>query len=160
VHQPPNGFSVIDRSISNGRGAFTLRVEKNASNTPTTMKHVLKIALLMASFAMTACSEPKPRDFFAARGITIGAPAAIEPSSYRIPIKFDTKIVHSGQWIDAVSAKVSGSDILVTATFTSANRKSGYPGHVEVKGIPAGTCTLKYRDPDGTTHPIGPVVLP
>lgn len=124
------------------------------------MKHVFKIALLMASFATTACSEEKSRDFFAAGGITIGAPAAIEPGNYRIPIKFETKIVHSGQWIDAVSAKVSGSDILVTATFTSANRKSRYPGYVEVKGIPAGTYTLKYRDPDGTAHPIGPVVLP
>lgn len=154
------GFSVTDRSKSNGGRAFTLRVEKNATNNPTMMKHVFKIALLIASFAITACSEPKPRDFFAAGGITIGAPAAIEPGTYRIPIQFDTKIVHSGQWIDAVSAKVSGSDILVTATFTSANRKSGYPGHVEVKGIPAGTYTLKYQDPDGTTHPVGPVVLP
>ena len=124
------------------------------------MKHVFKIALLMASFATTACSEEKSRDFFAAGGIAIGAPAAIEPGNYRIPIKFETKIIHSGQWIDTVSAKVSGSDILVTANFTSANRKSRYPDYVEVKGIPAGTYTLKYRDPDGTAHPIGPVVLP
>lgn len=124
------------------------------------MKHLLKMTLLMAFFAITACSETKSRDFFAAGGITIGAPAAIEPGTYRIPIQFETKIAHSGQWIDAVSAKVSGSDILVTVTFTSANRKSGYPGHVVVKGIPAGTYTLKYRDPDGMTHPIGPVVLP
>ncbi len=124
------------------------------------MNHLTKITLLIASFAISACSDMKSRDFFAAGGITIGVPAATQPGSYRIPIEFETKIEHSGQWIDAVSAKVSGSDIMVTATFTSANRKSGYPGYVEVKGISAGTYTLKYRDPDGTTHPIGPVVLP
>lgn len=124
------------------------------------MNHVIKITLLMASFAFSGCSETKSRDFFAADGITIGAPAAIQPGTYRIPIDLETKIVHSGQWIDVVSANVSGSDILVTATFTRANRKSGYPGYVEVKGISAGTYALKYRDPDGTTHPMGPVVLP
>ena len=48
----------------------------------------------------------------------------------------------------------------MTASFTRANRKSGYPGHVEVKGVSAGTYTVKYRDPDGTDHAIGPVVLP
>lgn len=160
VHQPPTGFSASDPSNSNGSGDFTLRFENKATNTTTIMKHLLMITLLTASFAISGCSEEKSRDFFAAGGIAIGAPAAIEPGNYRIPIKFETKIVHSGQWIDTVSAKVSGSDILVTANFTSANRKSRYPDYVEVKGIPAGTYTLKYRDPDGTTHPIGPVVLP
>ena len=124
------------------------------------MKNILRITLLLASIALSGCSDKKSRDFFAAGGITIGAPAAIQPGTYRIPIEFETKIAHSGQWIDVVSANVSGSDILVTATFTSANRKSGYPGYVEVKGISAGTYALKYRDPDGTTHPMGPVVLP
>ncbi len=124
------------------------------------MNQTLTITLLIGAIALSACSDQKSRDFFAADGITIDAPAAIQPGTYRIPIKFGTKIEHSGQWIDVVSSKVSGSDILVTATFTSANRKGGYPGYVEVKGITAGTYTLKYRDPDGTTHPIGPVVLP
>lgn len=124
------------------------------------MNHLSKIILLIASFAISACAEMKSRDFFAAGGITIGAPAATQPGIFRIPIEFGTKIEHSGQWIYAVSATVSGSDILVTATFTSANRKSGYPGYVELKGISAGTYILKYRDPDGTAHPIGPVVLP
>lgn len=102
----------------------------------------------------------KSRDFFAPGGIMIGAPAATQPGIHQIPIEFTTKIEHSGQWIDAVSAKVSGSDILVTATFTSANRKSRYPGYVELKGVSSGTYALKYQDPDGTAHPIGPVVLP
>ena len=124
------------------------------------MNNILGITLLLASITLSGCSDKKSRGFFAASGITIGAPAAIQPGTYRIPIEFETKIVHSGQWIDAVSANVSGSDILVTATFTSANRKSRYPGFVEVKGISAGTYALKYRDPDGTTHPMGPVVLP
>ena len=115
---------------------------------------------MMASIALSGCSEKKPRDFFANDGITIGAPAAIESGTYRIPIKFKTKIVHSGQWIDVVSAKVSGSDILVTASFTNANRKSKYPGYIEVKGVSAGTYTLNYRDPDGRAYAIGPVVLP
>lgn len=124
------------------------------------MNPVIKITLLIASIALSGCSEKKSRDFFAAGGIAIGAPAAIEPGTYRIPMDFETEIVHSGQWIDVVSAKVSGADILVTASFTSANRKSRYPGYVEVKGLSAGTYTLKYLDPDGTAHAMGPVVLP
>jgi hypothetical protein len=102
----------------------------------------------------------KSRDFFAAGGIMFGIPSATQPGTYRIPIEFETKIEHSGQRIDVVSANVSGSDILVTAFFTSANRKSGYPGYVEAEGISAGTYDLEYKDPDGTTHPIGGVVLP
>jgi hypothetical protein len=124
------------------------------------MKHILATTLLLATIALVGCSDRKSRDFFAAGGITIGAPATLGAGTYRIPIEFETKIVNSGQWIDAVSTKVAGSDILVTASFTSANRKSGYPGYIEVKGVSAGTYTLKYRDPDGTDHTIGPVVLP
>jgi hypothetical protein len=124
------------------------------------MNPVIKITLLIASLALSGCSEKKSRDFFAAGGIAIGAPAAIEPGTYRIPMDFETEIVHSGQWIDVVNAKVSGADILMTASFTSANRKSRYPGYVEVKGLSAGTYTLNYLDPDGTAHAMGPVVLP
>jgi hypothetical protein len=124
------------------------------------MKHILATTLLLASIALAGCSYKKSRDFFAAGGITIGAPAALGSGSYKIPIEFETKIVHSGQWIDSVSTKVAGSDILVTASFTSANRKSSYPGYVEVSGVSPGTYTLKYRDPDGAVHAIGPVILP
>lgn len=124
------------------------------------MNPVIKITLLIAALALSGCSEKKSRDFFAAGGIAIGAPAAVGPGTYRIPIDFETEIVHSGQWIDVVSAKVSGSEILVTASFKSASGKGGYPGYVEVKGLSAGTYTLKYLDPDGTSHAIGPVVLP
>ncbi len=124
------------------------------------MKHKLTTTLLLATIALAGCSDKKARDFFAAGGITIGAPATLGAGAYKIPIEFETEDVHSGQWIDAVSTKVDGSDILVTANFTSANRKSGYPGYVEVKGVSAGTYTLKYRDPDGSDHTIGPVVLP
>jgi hypothetical protein len=109
---------------------------------------------------LSGCSDEKSRDFFAAGGITVGTPASTEPGTHRIPMEFETEIVHSGQWIDAVSAKVSGTDILVTVSFTSANRKSGYPGYIEVKGLSAGTYSLKYRDPDGTDHSIGSIVLP
>jgi hypothetical protein len=152
------GFSVLINRIPMAAGIHSENEETYRST--TTMNHISKITLLITSFAISACSDMKSRDFFAAGGITIGAPAATEPGTYRIPIEFETKIEHSGQWIDAVSANVSGSDILVTATFTSANRKSGYPGYVELKGIPAGTYALKYQDPDGTEHPIGRVVLP
>ena len=124
------------------------------------MNSILKITLLLASIAFAGCSDKKSRDFFAAGGITIGAPTATEPGTYRIPIEFKTEIAHSGQWIDTVSTKVSGSDILVTVSFTSANRKSGYPGYIQIKGASAGTYNLKYRDPDGTDHSISSVVLP
>ncbi len=124
------------------------------------MKSIVKHTFILAAFVLVGCSEEKSRDFFAKGGITVGVPAALGSGSYKIPVEFETEIVHSGQWIDGVDAEVVGSDIFLTASFTSANRKSGYSGHVEVEGVSPGTYTLKYRDPDGTVHAIGPVVLP
>jgi hypothetical protein len=124
------------------------------------MKHMIKLTMLLAAVALVGCSEEKSRDFFSAGGITIGAPSALGGGAYRIPIEFETQIVHSGQSIDEVSTTVTGSDILFTASFAGPPPKGGYPGHIEVKGVSAGTYTLKYRDPDGTDHTIGPVVLP
>ena len=124
------------------------------------MKHIINTIVILAVIALVSCSEEKPRDFFAKGGISIGAPAALGSGSYKIPIEFETEIVHSGQWIDAVDANVSGADILLTASFTSSNGKSGYPGYVEVHGVSPGTYSIKYRDPDGTVHAIGRTVLP
>ena len=123
------------------------------------MKHRIKLTMLLAAVALVGCSEEKSRDFFSAGGITIGAPTALGTGAYRIPIEFETQIVHSGQSIHEVSTTVAGSDILVTASFT-APPKSGYPGYIELKGVSAGTYTLKYRDPDDTVHTVGQVVLP
>ena len=124
------------------------------------MKHIINTIVILAVIALVSCSEEKPRDFFVKGGITIGSPAALGAGSYKIPIEFETEIVHSGQWIDAVDANVSGADILLTASFTSSNGKSGYPGYVEVHGVSPGTYSIKYRDPDGTVHAIGRTVLP
>ena len=125
-----------------------------------TMQHTIKATLILAVIALASCSQKKSRDFFAKGGITIGAPAALGSGSYKIPIEFETEIVHSGQWIDTVDADVSGVDILLTASFTSSNGKSGYPGYIEVKGISPGTYSIKYRDPDGTVHTLGRAILP
>jgi hypothetical protein len=124
------------------------------------MQHIMKTTLILAAIALAGCSDKKSRDFFAKGGITIGAPAALGSGAYKIPLEFETEIVHSGQWIDAVDADVAGSDILLTASYTSSKRKSSYPGYVEVNGVSPGTYTLKYRDPNGTVHAIGPVILP
>lgn len=124
------------------------------------MKHMIKTIFILATIALVGCSEEKSRDFFSAGGITIGAPTALGAGAYRIPVEFETQVVHSGQSIDEVSATVDGSDILVTASFAGPPPKTGYPGHIEVKGVSAGTYTLKYRDPDGTDHTVGRVVLP
>jgi hypothetical protein len=119
-----------------------------------------KAALLLCALALTGCSEPRSRDFFAKDGITVGTPAALGPGSYKIPLEFVTAIMHSGQWIDSVDADVVGSDILISARFSSSGRKSRYPGYVTVTGTTPGTYALKYRDPNGSMHAIGPVVLP
>lgn len=124
------------------------------------MKHIIKTTLILAAIALTGCSEEKSHDFFAKGGITIGAPSSLKTGSYKIPLEFKTAIIHSGQWINAVDAELTGSDIQLTASFTSANSKSNYPGFIEVNGVSPGTYTLKYRDPDGTVHAIGPVILP
>lgn len=119
-----------------------------------------KSALMLSALALTGCSEPRSRDFFAKDGITVGTPAALGSGSYKIPVEFTTAIVHSGQWIDSVTAEVAHADILITAHFSSSGRKSRYPGYVTVTGMKPGPYSLKYRDPHGSMHPIAPVVLP
>lgn len=121
----------------------------------------MKAILILAAIALVGCSDEKSRNFFAkGGGITIGAPAALGSGAYKIPIRFETEIIHSGQWLEKVNTEVVGSDILLTASFTSSNRKSSYPGHIEVARVSSGTYALKYRDPDGTLHAIGSVMLP
>jgi hypothetical protein len=124
------------------------------------MKHIVKTMLSLAIIALASCSEEKSRDFFAIGGITIGAPSALGSGSYKIPLEFETEIVHSGQWIDKVDAEVVGADILLTASFTSANHKGRYPGYSKIDGVSPGNYTLKYRDPDGIVQEIGKVVQP
>jgi hypothetical protein len=136
-------------------------VTQKITSSSKKMKHILKTTLILAAIVLAGCSDDKkPYDFFARGGITIGAPAALGSGSYKIPLEFETEIAHSGQWIDAVDVDVAGADILLTATFTSANRKSSYPGYIKVNGVLPGTYNLKYRDPNGTVHAIGPVILP
>lgn len=124
------------------------------------MSRLIKTIFFLTTMALVGCSNKKPYDFFAKGGITIGTPTASGAGSYKIPLECKTEIVHSGQWIDAVDAVVAGSDILVTVSFSSSQRKSAYPGYVNVSDVRSGTYTLKYRDPDGTVHAIGPVILP
>lgn len=94
------------------------------------MQHINKTTLILAAIALASCSQKKLRDFFDKGGITIGAPAVLESGAYKMPLEFETEIVHSGQWIDAVDAEVAGSDILLTASFSSSKRKGSYPGYV------------------------------
>ena len=124
------------------------------------MKMILRTALLLAAMGLVGCGDKKSRSFFAPSGVFVGSPVMVEAGAYRIPIKFETEIVHSGQWIDTVQAEVDGSDIQVTAVFTHANRESRYPGYIEVSRARPGVYALQYQDPDGTLHLIELVSLP
>lgn len=124
------------------------------------MRLLTKSVPILLATALVGCTDPQPRDHFASTGITYGTPSAMGSGEYRIPIEFETEVVHSARRIDSVDAEVSGSDILITAKSALVSDKPGYPGHVEVKGAVPGTYTLKYRDPDGTDHTLGPVTLP
>ena len=124
------------------------------------MSQLIKTIVFLTTMVLIGCSDKKPHDFFAKGGITIGTPTASGAGSYKIPLECKTAIVHSGQWMDAVDAVVAGSDILITASFSSSQGKSAYPGYINVSDVTPGTYTLKYRDPDGTLHAIGSVVLP
>jgi hypothetical protein len=124
------------------------------------MNPFVKSVMILSVLALAGCSERKSRDFFTKDGITVGTPAALGSGSYRIPLEFATKVVHSGQWIDSVAADITASDIFITANFTHSGGKSRYPGYVRITGATPGTYALKYRDPDGTLHTIGSLVLP
>ncbi len=124
------------------------------------MTQILKIIPIIATILLAGCGDKKSRDFFAAKGITVGTPVSIGKRSYRIPVDFETDGPYSAQWIDTVVTSVDATDILVTAVFTHSNRSGRYPGYIEISGVSTGTYDLKYRDPDGTRHRVGPVELP
>ena len=135
-----------------GRGGCALRSAEN-------MK-ILCALILLTAIGVVACGDPKSRSFFASGGISVGAPVAMNAGHYRIPIEFETEIVHSGQWIDTVEAEVDGTKILVTAVFTHANRESRYPGYVEISDVSPGAYILHYQDPGGARHLIESIILP
>lgn len=143
---------------------------KNATITnPSGFSHWLKAsritslltATILGMFAVGAAfAEKKPRDFFDPKGIEVGTPSVDGDGNHRIPIKFETAIMHSALMNKKVHVSVVGKEIRITADFGLVEKKSGYPGYIEPKGLAAGTYDLKYLDPNGKLHPIGPVTLP
>jgi hypothetical protein len=121
---------------------------------------ILRAMILLTAIGVLGCGDPKSRNFFASSGITVGAPVTTSTGNYRIPIAFETEIVHSGQWIDTVEAEVDGTEILITAVFTHTNRKSRYAGYVEISDVSPGPYKIEYRDPDGARHLVKAVTLP
>jgi hypothetical protein len=121
---------------------------------------ILRALILLTAIGLLGCGDPKSRSFFASSGITVGAPVTTSRGNYRIPIEFETEIIHSGQWIDTVEAKVDGTKILITAVFTHANRKSRYPGYVEISDASPGAYKIEYQDPDGARHLVKAVTFP
>lgn len=121
---------------------------------------IFRALILLTAIGASGCGDPKSRNFFASSGITVGTPVTTSTGKYRIPIEFETEIVHSGQWIDTVEAEVDGAEILVTAVFTQANRKSRYPGYVEISDVSPGAYKIEYRDPDGARHLVKSITLP
>lgn len=120
---------------------------------------MLKAALVVLSMSGMALAAEKPRDFFAAKGVVAGKAEATKEGAIRIPIKFETEIIHSGQWLDKVKTSVDGKSIHITADFTSA-RKTRYPGYIETKDLAKGEYSLKYRDPNGKVHFITKITVP
>ncbi|QTN33591.1 hypothetical protein HZ994_15165 [Akkermansiaceae bacterium] len=119
----------------------------------------LLLCMLAASIPATAFAEKKPRNFFAPKGIVVGTPAVAGDGELRIPIKFETDIVHSALMNKKVHVSVKGNEIHITADYGLIGKKS-YPGYIPAKGLARGTYELRYRDPDGKLHPIGSVTLP
>ncbi|PQJ27695.1 hypothetical protein [Rubritalea profundi] len=130
------------------------------------IKGILITTLLITISLGTASAEKKSRNFFAPKGIIVTAPTVQKDGTHRIPIKFKTAIIHSAQWMSKVHSSVVGKEIHITADFRLAGgsslvgRKKTYPGYIEPKGVAAGTYELKYLDPNGNLHDIGPVTLP
>jgi hypothetical protein len=134
---------------------------KTASNSlyPRISTFLLLCMLVVSSLGI-AFAEKKSRDFFAPKGIAVGTPSVDENGACRIPIKFETAIVHSAIWIDMVHTSVVGKEIRITADYRLTGGKNRYKGYIALKGLAAGTYELKYLDPKGKLHPIGPVTLP
>jgi len=121
---------------------------------------ILKASIIVIALSGIGIAKEKSRNFFAPKGIVIGAGEVTEKGAFRVPITFETAIIHSSQWIDRVKVSVDGKSILITADFTSAGRKSRYPGYIELKDLSSGEREIKYRDPDGKLHPLGKLTVP
>lgn len=130
------------------------------THTKSLVSGILLLCLLVASTFGTAFAEKKSRDFFAPKGIVVGTPSLDEDGARRIPVKFETAIVHSAIWIDTVDTTLVGKEIRITADYRLQGGQNRYKGYIMPKGLAAGTYELRYLDPDGKLHDIGPVTVP
>jgi hypothetical protein len=124
------------------------------------MKKISFICLFLP--LLSGCLEKKNRSFFADAGIILGNPKVMEGGDLYIPVEFETRIIHSAQWLYDVEWKQKDRKITVTALFNvpPGMEKGVYKGGITLKagGMPFyDTYRIHYRDPDGKTHYIGEV---
>lgn len=123
-------------------------------------KRLAAIVALLVVGLLAGCLEPKPRNFFAADGIRLGAPLR-QIDHFYLPIDFKTAVENSGQWLYDVKCTIEDNTITVTAIFTVPPnlQESRYHGAIDLLGSKRGVYQVRYRDPDGTLHDIGTTTL-
>ena len=127
------------------------------------MQRVPIVCLLLAWFLGCAGLESKQRSFFAKAGMTVGTPARNAAGSVFIPITYETRQVHSAQWLHDVAWLEVAGEILIAAVFSvpPGEREPGaYAGAITLQKPRRNAYQLRYRDPDGKTFHVGDVQLP
>ena len=96
---------------------------------------------------MPSCAFLRSLYYVAVQGMIIGS--VMKTPIVTVSVPFARQI-----------GRILKASILITADFTSAGRKSRYPGYIELKDLSSGEREIKYRDPDGKLHPLGKLTLP
>ena len=80
-----------------------------------------------------------------------------------IPVTFETRQVHSAQWLHDVEWSEVAGEIPITAVFSvpfGDRKPAAYAGGIPLQKHQRTAYQLRYRDPDGKTFHLGDVQLP
>jgi len=117
--------------------------------------------LLLIALMLSGCVEQKDIEFFSDSGVVIGKPSKTKEAEYLLPITFETKIMHSAQWLYDVKNSVEGNEVHITALYSVPpnGKKSIYKGSIVIKGIKNGSYGVYYINTNKSKYHLGTIYV-
>lgn len=119
--------------------------------------HLLCVCLVTGFIVSChGAGRPAGHDFFAAKdGVMVDDPIENADGSHFLPIRFKTRIAHSGQYVGDAAVSRKGNIIRITAlvVLVQPGAVSLFDG-VELGQMPEGEYLVQYLDPDGNAIPL------
>ena len=119
------------------------------------------LILLLTALVLSGCIEQKDIEFFSDSGVVIGKPSKSKEAEYLLPITFETKIMHSAQWLYDVKYSVESNEVHIAALYSVPpnGKMSIYKGSIMLKGIKKGSYSVYYININKSKHHLGSIYV-